>query len=173
MKYLLYFTLPFYILDQVTKGWIVSRFPDPREVAYSREHDITVIPGFFDIVRVHNTGMAFGLLNGTAFANYLFLGIAAVATGFIIRLWKQNMFPTPLTKISVALLLSGIFGNVTDRLLPGRGYVVDFLHFYIGRHAWPSFNVADACICVAAGLLMYGTFKAEQENNESGKKQEA
>jgi len=30
----------------------------------------------------------------------------------------------------------------------------DFLHFYIGEHVWPDFNVADSCIVIGAILLM-------------------
>jgi signal peptidase II len=58
-----------------------------------------------------------------------------------------------------ALLLSGILGNLTDRLL--HGYVVDFLFFDFGFppfNPWPAFNVADSCICIAVGCLMLATF---------------
>jgi len=154
MKFLLYLTLPLYILDQVTKAWVTDRFT--VETGISGEH-ISVIPGFFDLVRVHNTGMAFGLGNGTGFANFLFLGIAAIAIGFIAYLWRKEMLEGVLAHIAAALLISGILGNVTDRL--ARGYVVDFLHFDLGFMVWPSFNVADSCICVAAGLLIFGSFK--------------
>ena len=112
MKYLLYLTLPLYILDQVTKAWVTDRFT--VETGISGEH-ISVIPGFFDLVRVHNTGMAFGLGNGTGFANFLFLGIAAIAIGFIAYLWRKEMLEGVLAHIAAALLISGILGNVTDR----------------------------------------------------------
>ncbi len=152
MKYLLYLTLPLYILDQITKAWVTSHFPGMTGAA----DGIAVIPGFFNLVRVHNTGMAFGLGNGAWWSNYIFLAIAALAIGFIGYLWRKGLLDGVISHIAAALLISGILGNVTDRL--ARGYVVDFLDFYIGQNHWPSFNVADSCICVAAGLLMWSSF---------------
>src|SRR5213076_1369208 len=58
--------------------------------------------------------------------------------------------------VSLALLLAGILGNLTDRLL--YGHVVDFLLFNLHiRYAdpWPAFNVADSCISIAVVLLSF------------------
>ncbi|MEM0896093.1 MAG: signal peptidase II, partial [Verrucomicrobiota bacterium] len=61
-----------------------------------------------------------------------------------------------MSQVAGALLISGILGNITDRFT--LGYVVDFLHFEVNGWAWPSFNVADACITIAAGLLILDSF---------------
>ena len=53
---------------------------------------------------------------------------------------------------ALALLLAGIVGNVTDRIR--LGFVVDFIDVQIGSWHYPTFNVADAAICVGAGLLV-------------------
>jgi signal peptidase II len=50
------------------------------------------------------------------------------------------------------MILGGAVGNLWDRV--ARGQVTDFLHFYIGEHVWPDFNVADSCIVIGAILLM-------------------
>jgi signal peptidase II len=55
------------------------------------------------------------------------------------------------------LLIAGIIGNITDRLR--LGHVVDFLDFQLAGYHWPSFNVADSCICVAAGLFLLSSFQ--------------
>ena len=165
MKLFLYLSLPLYLLDQATKLWIVRSFPDPREPVPGRV--IEVVPDFFQIVRVHNTGMAFGMFNGNPHANWIFgfIGIAAVTA--IVIFWKKGAFPDRVSKVAASLLVAGIVGNLTDRILPGRGYVVDFLDFqppFYGRlfpssgGHFPSFNVADSCICVAAGLLILSAF---------------
>lgn len=171
-KYLLSISLPLLILDQLTKLWIVMQFPDPRVTQFEMRRVIEVIPDFFNIVRVHNTGMAFGVLNGSPYANYLFGVIGLVAITGIVFLWKKGGFPDKISQLSAALLISGIIGNLTDRLLPGRGYVVDFLDFLppfydkivksSGGH-FPSFNVADSCICIAAGLLIISAFRQPKE----------
>ena len=80
-----------------------------------------------------------------------------------------------MTRVAAALLLSGILGNITDRMLPGRGYVVDFLDFILplydrivpssGGH-FPSFNVADSCICIAAGLLIISAFRGPEKSEK-------
>lgn len=156
-KYLLYLSLPLYLLDQLTKLLIVRHFPD--ETFHGEE--IVVIPGFFNLVRVHNTGMAFGQFNNSQYANLAFGTIAITALVAIVMLWKRNAFPTLTARVSAALLISGILGNLTDRLMPGRGYVVDFLDFYIGSRHWPSFNVADSCITIAACLLVISAFRPD------------
>ena len=83
-------------------------------------------------------------------------------------LWRKGAFPDKITKTATALLIAGILGNLTDRLLPGRGYVVDFLEFKLPFYDkivpssggyFPSFNVADSCICIAAGLLILSAFR--------------
>ncbi|MES2709744.1 MAG: signal peptidase II [Verrucomicrobiota bacterium] len=151
---LLSLTLPLFVLDQITKEWTVRTFAAPSDYG----HDFrTVIPGFFDLVRVHNTGVAFGMANGSANANYIFGAVSLAAVGLIAWLYRTGAFPTRLSRVAVALLLSGIFGNLTDRLF--RGYVVDFLSFDLKFMQWPAFNVADAAICVAASFLFISAFQ--------------
>ncbi|MEM1296760.1 MAG: signal peptidase II [Verrucomicrobiota bacterium] len=165
MKIFLYLTLPLFILDQITKEWVVRHFS--AGTSYETGYFIEVIPGFFNLVRVHNTGMAFGIGNGSGYSNILFLFIAALAVTFITVLWRKGAFPSLMSQAAVALLLSGIAGNVFDRIF--RGYVVDFLDFNLGFYRWPSFNVADACICVAEGILIIASFKEENESEEVAK----
>ncbi|MEM7014173.1 MAG: signal peptidase II [Verrucomicrobiota bacterium] len=159
------FALPLFALDQITKQWIVNNFPDPTATPYHMQRVIEVIPGFFNIVRVHNTGMAWGLLNGSPFANVLFISIAAIAMTFLTVLWLRGAFETKWTKLAVTLLVSGIFGNIFDRVT--RGYVVDFLDFWFGSYSFPVFNVADSCICIAAGLLFLTAIKSGKEEGEA------
>jgi len=118
----------------------------------SNEAAIEVIPEFFNIVRVHNTGMAFGIGNGTAAAKVIFPIIACAAITLIIWLWRRNAFPTPLSRVAVALLIPGILGNLIDRLYIGA--VVDFIDVHAGGWHWPAFNVADSAIFVGAVALV-------------------
>tara|TARA_R110000850_G_scaffold169388_20_gene294688 strand:- start:2079 stop:2609 length:531 start_codon:yes stop_codon:yes gene_type:complete len=167
MRLFLYLSLPLFILDQATKLWVLKRFPDYPSLDF-----IEVIPGFFNLVRVHNTGMAFGVLNGNPYANWIFGAIGVVAISGIILLFRKGAFPDKISRIAAALLVSGILGNFTDRVIPGRGYVVDFLDFQppfygalfpsSGGH-FPSFNVADSCICIAAALLIISAFLQPKE----------
>ncbi len=56
------------------------------------------------------------------------------------------------TGLAFAFILGGAVGNLYDRVL--YGHVTDFLHFYIGSHAWPDFNLADSAIVIGAALLI-------------------
>ncbi len=183
-KLLLFLTLPLYLLDQATKFWTVGKFPPPWS---SESFDLTVVENFFKLVRVHNQGVAFGFGNGTSWAPVVFLFVPMVALAAIRIFWKKGVFNHPLSQGAVALLLCGIFGNLTDRLVQGflltefqaasvwqrlsEGYVVDFLAFKLPFYEklvpssggwWPAFNVADSCICVAAVLLFIGGLRDEQ-----------
>lgn len=172
-KLLIFLVLPLYILDQVTKWWIVLNFQQGEERP--------VIEGFFNLNRVHNQGVAFGLGNGSDWAPVVFLFVPLVAMIVLRVMWKKDVFNNRISQTAVALLLCGIFGNLTDRLTQGfflehlratpfwhrlaAGYVVDFLDFTIPviHYRWPSFNVADSCICVAAALLFLGGLKDEKK----------
>lgn len=130
----------FLILDQLTKYWVVKEIPFA-----SRQ---TVIPGFFNLTYVTNTGAAWGILSGRYWLLLAISGAVFFAALWFLRHltdgWKERYF-------AVLLILSGILGNCIDRVF--RGAVVDFLQFYIGKYVWPSFNVADSCICI--GVFIY------------------
>ena len=151
MKYLLFLGLPLLVLDQVTKYLVL------RNIPYGGEDP--VIPGFFSLVHTTNTGAAFGLFQN----NNLFFILLAV-TAFVVILFlliRDRISPkarlTVTTKISFGLLAAGILGNLIDRV--ARGNVIDFLNFYFRQYAWPAFNVADSCICIAVGLLVLTSFR--------------
>lgn len=155
MKFLLLLSLPLILLDQFTK-WLIQ-----QNIPYGDE--ISIVPGFFSLVHVSNTGAAFSLLQGN---NLFFIALAIVALAVVIFLLVRDRWQTDpsrrlqwTTKVSLALLAAGILGNLIDRLV--KGSVVDFLHFYFREYAWPSFNVADSCICVAAGLLILASFRKQ------------
>jgi signal peptidase II len=177
-RLLLCLALPLYVLDQITKFWTVGTFPPP---AVERGASITVVENFFYLVRVHNQGVAFGFGNGTAWAPIVFLLVPLVALTLLRIFWKKGVFTHPLSMVAIALLLCGILGNLTDRLVQGflleefqtaslwqrlaEGYVVDFIAIKLPLYDklvpssggwWPAFNVADSCICVAAVLLFIG-----------------
>jgi len=145
--YLLALTLPLYGLDQLTK-WLVLRFIGPDE-------RIVVIPNFFSLVQVHNTGAAFGMMTDN---NWFFVALSAIALAALFVFWLRGAFRDRWARVGAALLMAGILGNLTDRLL--HRFVVDFLLFDLHvpfANPWPTFNVADSCICVAAALFVLGS----------------
>lgn len=151
MKLLLSITLPLYLVDQVTK-WLVLRF-------ISTDEFVPVISGFFYLVQVHNTGAAFGMLKNN---NLFFMVLASVALILVGVLARRGAFADAPSRVGAALLVSGVLGNLTDRIL--HGYVVDFLDVILPWYGhWPAFNVADSAICGAAALFLISGFLASEK----------
>ncbi len=114
-----------------------------------------VIPGFFNITKVHNKGAIFGAFSQTG-SNTVFLFLTAasfLALVFVVYFFIKTPPAERLMKVSLSLILAGALGNLLDRIV--RGYVVDFLDFYAGKWHWPFFNVADSCITIGAFLMLF------------------
>lgn len=182
---LLWAIIILYLADQITKWWVVLKFSPPQffihnNITHGVTDQVPVIEGFFNIVRVHNTGMAFGIGNGALWSTYVFLAIPIIALIVLIVLFKRGVFSTTTLRLCGMLLIAGILGNLTDRLFQGfflphaenfsfwqnlaRGYVVDFIDVTIPviHYRWPSFNIADSCITIAACLLFFQGFSRKK-----------
>ena len=148
MKFILFLSLPLYALDQWTKH-LVLRFVSPEEPRI-------IISNFFHLVNVTNTGAAFGSFRNN---NTFFIVISSIALLIVVGLLMRRRSPDFWRDASLALLLAGILGNLTDRLL--YGHVIDFLLFDLHvrfAHPWPAFNIADSCISVAVVCFVIHSF---------------
>ena len=155
MRFILFLSLPLYALDQLTKQWVL-RSISPYDVR-------VVVPDFFNLVNVTNTGAAFGSFKGN---NTFFVVISLIALVVVTVLLVRPLRSDPWRDLSLALLLAGILGNLTDRLL--CGHVIDFLLFNLHiRYAdpWPAFNVADSCISIAVLLFILHSFRKQKSAN--------
>ncbi|HXB69376.1 MAG TPA: signal peptidase II [Candidatus Acidoferrales bacterium] len=135
-----------FALDRLTK-WLI-------ETRVSLTDTYNVIPGFFDIVRSENRGVAFGIFNdGTSeWRSILLVALSLAAVlGVGLALRKANQMDG-VSVWAFSLILGGAAGNVFDRIIHGR--VTDFLELYAGEYHWPTFNVADSAIVIASGLLL-------------------
>ena len=153
MRWIIFLSLPLYALDQLTKRWILAHI-DP-------ESPLRVIPNWFDLVNVTNTGAAFGSFknNNLFFIVLSSIALVAVAVLLLRRRSRKDMW----RDVSLALLLAGVLGNLTDRLT--YGHVVDFLLFDLHvplAHPWPAFNVADSCICIAVVCFVVYSLRANK-----------
>lgn len=122
-----------------------------------------VIPGFFDIVRSQNRGVAFGILNDNASQwSTLFLIVASLVAvvAVSVMLWRADRLDAR-TFWGFALILGGAAGNLFDRAVSGR--VTDFLLVYVRDWQWPTFNVADSAIVIGAGLLLLDMLRAKPQ----------
>jgi len=135
------------VLDQLTKYWISASF------VYGEARALT---GFFNLVLTHNQGAAFSFLaSASGWQRGFFIVIALVAIVVISVLIARHAGER-LFCLSLALILAGAIGNVTDRIV--LGHVVDFLDFHVGGWHWPAFNLADSAISVGAVLMVVDSF---------------
>jgi signal peptidase II len=148
-----------FLLDRLTK-WFID-----THVTFFDTYK--VIPGFFDIVRSQNRGVAFGIFNdSTSEWRTTLLVIASLAAVVVVSvmLWNARRLDR-LSMWGLALILGGAAGNVFDRIVSGR--VTDFLLFYIRDYQWPAFNMADSAIVVGSALLMLDLLRPKRMANVS------
>jgi signal peptidase II len=142
------------ILDRITKWVIVQTIP--------LEDVIPVIPGFFRLTHLENTGAAFSLFadSTSPFKTALLVAFSLAALSVVaVLLWRsRNEFN--IITLSLSLILGGALGNLWDRLVNGK--VTDFLDFYLSIHHWPPFNVADSAIVIGALLLLSRMLRADK-----------
>ena len=132
--------------DQFTKTYIQDNFR-----MFERR---TIIPNYFDLTYICNTGAAFGFLSDkpASFKIPIFLIVSGFAILFILIFLLKIRPDQRLLALALAMVLGGAIGNLIDRVRLGK--VVDFVYLHVGRHYWPAFNVADVAITCGVGLLI-------------------
>ena len=134
------------VLDQAAKALVRSRF---------ELHDsLEVIPGVFNLTRVHNYGAAFGLMNTADFPfKTVLLSLVAMAALLTLFVYSGTLPPEQrIARAGLGLITGGAAGNLIDRI--SAGYVVDFVDLYWqGWHFW-AFNVADAAITIGVVFML-------------------
>lgn len=140
-RHWLWLTAAVMVLDQISKQWIVKNLEwfEARPLWPS-----------LNIVHHRNTGVAFSMFNEAPQVAFVLLGVA-VSVGILWWLRKNPRGQT-LVAAGLTLIMGGALGNLVDRVT--RGYVVDFIDFYVGSWHYATFNIADSAISVGAGLLI-------------------
>lgn len=130
------------------------------------ENDIIkVIPNFFSIYYLKNTGAAFSILqDSTAFLVILSALILLVLNNYIDKEKALNK----ISEISLGMVIGGIFGNMIDRII--NHSVTDFISFRIFNYNFPVFNIADIGITVGVFLLLISVLKDCRKEKKQWKK---
>ena len=138
------------ILDQLSKSLI--------EVYFKLNESIKIINNFFYLTRVQNTGGAWSIFSDKS---YIFIIVSIIALVLLIR-YMLKFKKNKRNSIAFAILISGIFSNLADRIF--LGYVRDFLDFKIFGYDFPIFNVADIAIVIGVFLLIIAIIKGEDKS---------
>ena len=123
---------------------------------------LRIIPGILNFRLSLNQGAVFGLGQGLRWVFVAFTLAASV--GIVWGQWTYGRSSRLLT-LGLGLLLGGALGNLYDRVLLAS--VRDFIDVYAGRHHWPTFNLADAAICVGCGLIVLCSFKTPRNEKSA------
>lgn len=146
------------VVDQWTKYYVSHNFHIGESVS--------VIDNFFNLTYVKNSGAAFGF--GREFDNWLryslFLALPVIACIWLIYLLVKTIQGPIIMSFAYSLILGGAIGNLIDRFR--LDYVVDFFDFYLGTSHFATFNVADASISIAAGLLIIDYILNEKKEKQ-------
>lgn len=138
----IYIFISLILLDQLTKYYV------DRYVNYG---SILSLCSILNITLVYNYGAAFSLLaNQNGWQIWLFSIISFISSYLFINI----IFITNNNYIRYisSIVLSGIIGNMIDRLV--NGYVIDFISLHWKDTYFPIFNIADACISIGILLII-------------------
>lgn len=139
------------VVDQLTKWGIVQNFELYEEQV--------LIPGWFSLFYIQNTGAAWGIFAGRMWFFYI---ITAVVVLYLIYTFHKSKIQHKLAGWSFAFILAGAIGNFIDRLM--NGYVVDMFRFDFIN--FPIFNVADVCLVIGVGLMIIYVLFFEEDETE-------
>ena len=145
--------------DQASKYWAYTRL--------RLGSDLSVIHNFLKLSYAENPGIAFGMFSDSsgALKVWALAIISVIAIGLVVYFAMRSMPGKRVPLIALMLVLGGIIGNLIDRVR--LGVVIDFIELYIGQYHWPTFNLADAAICVGALLLSVDILRESKDATES------
>ena len=140
-KLLILLSVMLIIIDQGIKYIVVSNL--------NVLDSVNIIPNFLNITYVTNSGGAFSILSGS---RYFFIILGIIAIIYLIKYIMSDSNITKVDLIAYSLVISGIIGNLIDRII--YGYVIDYIHFYISSYSFAIFNFADMCIVIGAIIII-------------------
>jgi signal peptidase II len=143
------------LIDQWSKEYVFK-------MLQTLEHPVIDVLPFFNLVKVYNYGVSFGMFNNLVYGKFILSFVAIFITLALCFL----LFKIKKTHLAVAfgLIIGGAIGNIIDRLRFGA--VADFFDFYIGDHHWPAFNVADAAVCIGVAVIILDEFICKGKKGE-------
>lgn len=138
------------IIDQLTKGYI--------QTSFVLGENVPVIEGLLNITYAKNPGAAFSFMAtaGEIPRKFMFLLIPTLFSFWIFYMIIKTIKGPYYLSLAYALIFAGAVGNLIDRF--SMGYVVDFILVFRHPYYFPVFNVADSCISIAAGLLIWDLY---------------
>ena len=139
-----------FFLDQIVKLGLLQNF--------LLGTSIPLIPHFFSMTLVKNTGGAFSILTGNVFLLIL-IGLAFLS--FFVYYIEREKYREKLEIYGLSFILGGLLGNLVDRIF--RGGVIDFLDFQLFNYDYPIFNIADIFLVIGVFLLIFEEIRGREK----------
>ena len=149
------------IMDQYSKLMVSLHIP--------LNYSVKVVEGFFSLTHIRNSGVAFGLFASqqSEYKALMFVSISTIAIIAILVIFHQTPKEKKMVQMGLVLIFSGAIGNLIDRVLHGE--VIDFVDFFINRHHFPAFNIADSCITIGVTLMVIDLFCGDASSKSPAK----
>ncbi len=121
-----------------------------------------IITDFFNIVKVWNRGVSFGMFNDLEHSKLIFVIIVAfISIILLIWLYKSK---NSIVSYAISFIIGGALGNMIDRI--ENSAVADFLDFHLFGYHWPAFNLADSAVFVGVAILIFDDLILSKKRNE-------
>jgi len=147
------FTLLIIVSDTLVQNWTFESITSAEGIA---------VTPFFNLVKVWNPGVSFGMLQTIPQGQWVLSGLALVIVTVILYFLLKTTKRFEIYGYS--LVIAGALGNTLDRVR--HGAVFDYLDFYAYGYHWPAFNITDMAIFIGVSLLIVGSFKHDKANNK-------
>jgi signal peptidase II len=130
------------LADQLCKSWIRANLAVGQSLFDA---------GFFQIIRIHNTGAAFGIFkdHNLTFIIIGCVGIVVILLFVLLLRSRWSFFDSMLVMSAIGLVMGGTMGNLIDRIR--LGFVTDYIDFKV----WPAFNIADSALTIGVIIIAY------------------
>ncbi|MFU8803956.1 MAG: signal peptidase II [Bradymonadaceae bacterium] len=138
--------------------------------------EVVVIEGYWDYQYTRNPGAAFGILSNSdsSLRRPFFIVVSLLAVLIILGLLRSVPWRQQILVWGLSLIAAGAVGNFIDRIR--FGYVIDFVVWkYTDEYRWPTFNVADALICIGVAFMIIemirDVFRARAESKAASEEE--
>ena len=143
-------------IDQLAKAWVVASMAVGETIEI-----IPPLAPYFQLTRVTNTGIAFGMFTG---GNLVLLLLTSIVVIILLVIYHSLPPQLRLQQIAFAMIIGGALGNIVDRIR--FGHVVDFVHVIIPNVVSNVSNFADHFVVIGVLLILLDTFLHERREND-------
>ena len=144
-------------VDRLTKGLVRSNLLLGEAIPSN--------DSFIQIVYTLNDGVAFSMFAGHKTGIFILQTVLVISI-VIMLVYFCVKVQSILAIVALSMMLGGGIGNLIDRIHIGA--VVDF----ISVGSFPVFNVADSCLTVGCGLMLFYVIINERKNYRAAKNKE-